>query len=358
MEKERFFQVDFFKAFFIFIVILDHSIPFYLLEPLAPYFWERVTIPIFLIIMGFNMSMSFKRKGVTTLKDLYSKDYFKDRLSRFLIPYVVFYLASGIIFFIVHAIGFQLYYHPIRDDKILMLIGFTMFWGPGMWFIPIIFGSILIIPAIYYCFLKEPKLTLLLCFMSEFTVHLFAALILSIFPNPVLSYFFACCVLLYLFAIGMGFWFSKDKEITSKNNQFIWFLLPVSVIYIILFSCFNFNFFVFFLEYNIMYTPYPAFVFLIGMKFIPNNHQGKINAAIRKISNSTYHILLAQSLYFSIIYHLFPQFVHTGLLVYNGLFIIFLFVNFTISTLIGVGWYELEKLVREKRSLKKESINS
>ena len=105
-----------------------------------------------------------------------------------------------------------------------------------------------------------------------------------------------------------------------------------------------------------MYMPYTAFIFLLGMKYFPKNPQGKFMNAIKKIGNSTYHILLFQSLYFSIIYHLFPYAAYTGGLVYNGLFILYLFLNYSITIPGGFAWYEVERRVRAKYGLKKVNM--
>jgi len=305
--------------------------------------------------MGFNMSMSFERKGASSLKELYSKSYIKNKLTRFLLPYIVFYISSSFIFLIIHTVGFQLFIHPVFDNKILMLIGFTIFWGPGMWFIPVIFGSIFITPVLYYMFQKEPELSLLLCFMSDLVMTFVAYIVYGTTGLDVIAVYFAGFVLMYLSAIAMGIWFSKDFEITSKRNIFVWILLPVSIFYVIVNTYFGFNFFIFFLEYNVMYMAYPAFIFLLAMKYIPNKAEGKITNVIRNLGNSTYHLFLTQILYFSIIYHLFPDAVYTGGLVYSGLFIFFLIFNYTIIISIGYTWYEVERRIREKYAAKKVS---
>jgi len=104
-----------------------------------------------------------------------------------------------------------------------------------------------------------------------------------------------------------------------------------------------------------MYMAYPAFIFLLAMKYIPNKAEGKITNVIRNLGNSTYHLFLTQILYFSIIYHLFPDAVYTGGLVYSGLFIFFLIFNYTIIISIGYTWYEVERRIREKYAAKKVS---
>ena len=68
IRDERFFQIDFLKAVMIFLVIFDHTIPWDIKDYMGVIFWERISIPVFLVIMGFNMGISFQKRGEITLK--------------------------------------------------------------------------------------------------------------------------------------------------------------------------------------------------------------------------------------------------------------------------------------------------
>ena len=76
-EGNRFFQVDVLKSFMILLVILDHTIAYATLYGPGFELWERIAIPVFLIIMGFNMGKSFSKEGDKSLRELYSWSYFK-----------------------------------------------------------------------------------------------------------------------------------------------------------------------------------------------------------------------------------------------------------------------------------------
>jgi len=54
-EKKKYFQVDLLKSLMIFLVILDHTVAYANLYGKGFELWERIAIPMFLIIMGFNM---------------------------------------------------------------------------------------------------------------------------------------------------------------------------------------------------------------------------------------------------------------------------------------------------------------
>ena len=96
--KESYLQVDILKAVMIFLVIFDHTIPW---DPyknaMGVALRERISIPVFLVIMGFNMGSSFKQKGETSLRKLYSWKYFKRKIWRYIIPFFLLYLVSTLL---------------------------------------------------------------------------------------------------------------------------------------------------------------------------------------------------------------------------------------------------------------------
>jgi len=53
-----------------------------------------------------------------------------------------------------------------------LFIGILPFWGPGNWFLPVIFQSILIMPLLYKGFTKKPILTLVLTFIVEIAMQI------------------------------------------------------------------------------------------------------------------------------------------------------------------------------------------
>ena len=76
-----YFQIDFLKAVMIFLVIFDHTIPWTLKGDIGVALWERISIPVFLVIMGFNMGLSFNKIENPSLRNLYSKRYFKGKFN-------------------------------------------------------------------------------------------------------------------------------------------------------------------------------------------------------------------------------------------------------------------------------------
>jgi len=115
-EKHQYFQVDFLKAAMIFLVIFDHIVDWSIKSLIGVSLWERISIPVFLVLMGFNMGNSFKRKGNSSLKELYSWNYFKSKIKRYILPFLILYVFSTLIGLIIYQFNvtamFQGQYFP------------------------------------------------------------------------------------------------------------------------------------------------------------------------------------------------------------------------------------------------------
>ena len=177
IKDKRFFQVDVIKVIMIFLVIYDHTIPWVIKGELGVALWERISIPVFLVIMGFNMGLSFSKMEDKRLRKLYSWRYFKKKFWRYIYPFIVLWLVSSLIGLAIN--GFDLdalnQYEGGGWDFEHLFIGIIPFWGPGNWFLPVIFWTILLLPLLYKGFsgkLIWRILTLLLCYVIEISLQL------------------------------------------------------------------------------------------------------------------------------------------------------------------------------------------
>ncbi|TFG17409.1 MAG: acyltransferase [Promethearchaeota archaeon] len=360
-ENKNFFQIDLLKAFMIAFVIIDHGFGYTDRSGLGTELWERMAIPFFLIILGFNMGKSFSREDNRSLKSLYSLSYFKKKFWRFLFPYLVFYIVSTSIGFLIYGSYFP---ETFYENWFLEYIIFqrSLLEGPGNWFIPVLFQSILIMPLLYYLFTKKPVLSLIMCFIIEICWHL----LIFFYIGPVTGVDdilreipFRLVVFLYLSAIGMGIWFSQKHKIFSKRNIFVWLLFPISLIYMILWDFFGFRLQIDGADlvrgdYNYLTFIYAALIFLIVLRLLPKSPKSIISKTISPLGKATFHIYLVQDLYYVILYINFnyvwnsPGFgglvnpfgiASTDLLTNIGL----LTVNWIICFSIGIIWWYFEK---------------
>jgi len=361
-DTTNFFQIDFLKTFMIAFVIIDHSVIRVLLWEAGAELWERMSIPVFLVVLGFNMGNSFARKGEQSLKELYSWKYFKKKFWRFIFPYIILYIVSTIAGFIIYEDNFT---DGFKENWILEYIIFQkqLFEGPGNWFIPILFQSIFLLPLLYKVFSILPRLSLILCFLIEICMHLFVFFYvgeITSMEDWMTEINFRYIILLYISALGMGFWFSKDHNLFSKKNLFLWILFPISVIYMVAWQFFDFR-----LEidgsgivrgdYHYITFIYAAFIILVVMKLLPKNPKNKVSKIFTTIGRSSFHIYLVQDIYFAITYSLHGYGVKTVENIFDissgdpFLNLLLLIFNWAICISAGVFWLYVENTIRKVR---------
>jgi hypothetical protein len=374
-KRSNFFQVDFLKAWMILLVVLDHSRVYIgpeLNKVMGFELWERIAIPVFLVIMGFNIGKSIEVKEDKSLRNLYSWSYFKNKFWRFIFPFLICYVISMIIGFSIYGTSFSDRY---SDNWILdhIILGLPPFGGPGIWFIPIIFQSILILPLLYKIFNSKPKIVLFLCFVIEILMHFITFLYvgeITSYDDWMVEAYFRYSIFMYLSAIGIGLWFSKDHNIFSKKNIFIWILLPISLFYLIQYQFFDYRIAIDGAhlvrgEYNYLVFPYSAFIILLIIKIFPKKSEKRLAKAISWIGKSTFHIFLIQNLYFEITYTVYDNPPYLSPLIANifGLSsndviinILLLIMNWIITVSIGVLWWFSETKLRNFRKSRKSQV--
>jgi len=352
-SKEHFFQVDFLKAAMIFLVIFDHMVAWGVKSEMGVTLWERISIPVFLVLMGFNMGLSFQRKETTKLRELYSWSYFKSKILRYIVPFLVLYAVSTFIGLFMYGFDLSAMYHGqyYPDHGIINLfVGILPFWGPGNWFLPVIFWSILIMPLLYKAFTKNPVLALISCFVVEIIMHLIIFFLIGEITSWEEVHYLSLItnsVFFLLPGIGLGMWFSFGYKLKEKRNLFMWILFPISLAFCIAHQFFAFRFRVDGLpllrgDYHFLIVPYSAFLVLLAINFLPQKSEGRISRAISMIGKSTYHILLIQILGYGMIFAFWGT--HYAIRVGFGpdkildmIFAWLLFISF------GILWYKIDR---------------
>jgi hypothetical protein len=368
LHKERpyYFQLDVLKAIAIAFVVMDHSLTWEIKGALGSVFWERLSIPFFLIVMGFNMGNSFRYREGKSLGNLYSLDYFRRKVKRYVLPFAILWLASL-------ALGITLGY---IDTSEYLLLGYLPFWGPGNWFIPLLFGSILIFPIVYWMFERARLATVGFCFLSELAMQY---LLWFLYPAATTAqdWFIITAIrvniLFFLPAVGIGLWFSRGPTLPSKHNWFAYPYLAISMLFMIDYATISEStgkgilgsmpnalggFFAFtqdFIkgDYTLIFYGYAAFLFLATMVLVPRNALGFFQRFIKRVGKSTYHILLFQIFWMSIVYWSVSQVsvVEHTIPVFNTVlgwpsllyYVPFYLMNLSISFAGGMLWYEAER---------------
>jgi hypothetical protein len=378
IKGKRYFQVDVIKTVMIFLVIYDHTIPWVIKREIGVPFWERISIPVFLVIMGFNMGLSFSKLEDNSLKNLYSWKYFKRKFWRYIYPFIILWIVSSLIGLSIGGINALNQYQIKEWHFIHFFIGILPFWGPGNWFLPVIFWTILIIPLLYKGFsgkLIWRILSLALCYIAEFSLQFWIYYSYSPFTFPSWeAYFEFIYTIEFLYttpffmlsAIGLGLWISKKPNLFAKQNVFIWILFPLSLYYLILYQFSDFRFEFIMGDYNFFVFPYSAFLILLLIKLIPERWDNWFGRAISTIAKSTYHILLTQIIYFSVVYSIYGDHYSASIFGINtiseftinleDILIIYeyLIINWIICVPCGVFWYYVDFKLRDYYLLNKK----
>lgn len=371
-DPRSYWQIDLLKTLMIAMVIMDHSIPHNILRIFDALAWERIAIPVFMVIMGFNWGKSLASKSDQSLKSLYSwKGYFKPKIQRFVVPFAIIYGLSLIYLLVVKIfIGpdfllrvYSITEIPALHEPILKWFLILPVYGPGNWFIPMLFGTILIFPLIYKLFTVKPWaswIMLIGCYVIEAVYQLWIRIFVEVnYESQGFDWMiniFTFSPLMLLTAIALGIWLSINHKWDAPRNIIIW-LLGLGSFVIILFVLYDgwpaFTSWIVF-DYNLFVYPYSALIVFLALNIFPKAPAGPQFRAITTVSKATYHILMTQIFYFSIIYGLLLPLdsafgtvprgaTASSLNVMHANYLWFYPMNLLITFTIGILWYKAGK---------------
>jgi peptidoglycan/LPS O-acetylase OafA/YrhL len=352
-SKSHILKIDLIKGLAILAVVLTHSLPydgnFMTLRMLS----ISMALPIFILLMGRNMAASFKKHQYLKSNGIISSKYFKNRLKRFLYPFIPIFMLSimlGIIF--------------NRDIYlgILNLVGYLPLPGPGNYFITVLLQFVLIFPLLYFSYQRHPRLTLLFAFLISFVFELFSSN-LNAFNSD--SYLYYANILRYLFLITLGLWvfegFEPKKRIRSSRESYLVMVgLAISILYLMAFSVFHWEFPFFnnfwgteyptLGSYVFLMAFYPLAIYMLAYRILPSNSHNKLVRSIQYLGKASYHIFLVQILFFAVLYNPYSIILRHELFGINHEFIVGLFaiiISLGVTIPAGVLFYKYEdKLIK------------
>ena len=334
--------VDSLKALAVINVILIHTVPQNLTT--TNILWGLYVIqamPVFFVILGLNMSLSFKNKGLTSLKDMYSRGYFEKKFWRIVFPFVIIFALSFLAYFVESMVGKEEL--PLKLTW-LFLIGRLPVFGYGNYFVTIMFQFIFLFPLIYWLSMKSEKLMLVACFGLDLTFQLYASSTQSLSAS---SYLYKACILRTLSAISLGVWLSRNTDVLSNRNVLLFPISAVSIIFIM--GVYKAPFL--WPRENLITYPFGALLVGLGIKYFPKNLPH-----VQKIGDMSYHIYLIQILFFV---HIHRHLLYTLALPLTALIVI----NPIICIILGFLFFKIEPKLRaiiargERNILKIQTIN-
>lgn len=322
-------QIDLLKGLAIIFVLIFHTLPRETLDDIYFDFHIRQAVPIFMLLLGLNMGMSIARR-YSKSKKFNFREYIGGRFWRIVFPFILLFLTTLLIGIATSRIKIG----EILGKILLGIFGVLPVYGPGNYFITILFQFILVFPLIFWLYRRYPKLTVVLCFAIDILFQLFAKNS-SIFDN--FPYLYSACILRYLSIISIGLWISTDLRLFSRRNRFILIGSIFSITYLI---AINFYAYVFPYFRNVWRTVlaffYPALIVCIGIKYLPNKTKNKIIELFGQIGKMSYHIFLFQIAFFGL-----------GLNMYGHIEpILAIVINIVICLIGGVLFAMLEKRLK------------
>ena len=212
-------RIDFIKGLAIISVIILHSFNESTLLAIGSPFTLGQAVPVFMMIAGYNSTLSCLRKGVITLKAYYEKELISKALRRILVPFCFVLILQVLINYLFISRNHVM---SVRELTLLFLKGG---WGPGSYFVPVFLQHILIFPLIL--------LTAIFSNARNFRVQSIAALfLLSIFFEYILirleisDSLYRLLIVRYIFAIVLGVYLAifinsdLQKTLIGKTSKF------------------------------------------------------------------------------------------------------------------------------------------
>lgn len=342
-------QLDLIKGVAIISVILLHTLPRNILVAIFAHFHIWQAVPVFFILIGITLAISYSRREAGKIGQIYSKSYFLSRVERVVIPFIIIFLVS-------------LTFGICRGDFYvgwLYILGRLPVIGNGNYFVSILLQYILIAPLIYFFYRKSPWASIATLFLIELVFQLLTPYI-SAFHQT--KYLYSSCIFRYFSAIAIGLHISDDLltkgriNLLARKNMFILVGFPVSIAYLIMarttaqpFPLFwdqsNFQ--------NLISFSYPAVLIAVIMNWRFQHLNSRFFKAIMAVGKASYHIFLVQILFFGFGLSLIRFVTIENYLIWGPLAII---LNLLINLIAGLLFYFAQNSIRKR--LKKKQTNS
>lgn len=285
--NEYYFQIDFLKGLAIIAVLILH---------ILPPGWGNLPIvvltlaqcvPIFFLLMGLNTSMSFKRKNLKTIRELYSLNYFKKKFLRLLPSFFIVFILFLVLCLFKGTIIFDWKY----------LIGMfphgTNWYTPGNYFISAVFQFTLIFPLIYYLYKKYSLKSVLI---ASFIINILFEIISRYTLFYEYSFLYSACLLRYLFIIVLGIYLMDNLNLEHVkdflSNKFLIIGLFISLLFglTIVFGWVLPLFPPVWTSSKILLCFYPVLLCVLALRYLPKGE----NNIISYLGRASYHIFLLQ----------------------------------------------------------------
>jgi peptidoglycan/LPS O-acetylase OafA/YrhL len=295
--KQHFQQIDILKGLAIIAVLLLHSLSREQLDASYAVFHIWQAVPVFMVLMGLNLGMSYGSKTLH-FDQLYTPQYFQKKALRIIFPLLLIYVISLLAGYVWE----QVYAREVYTLGWKNLIGVLPVSGKGNYFITLLLQSLIALPLIGYTFNRWPVRTSLVLVFLEIAFQLVAYHI-NYFEED--RYLYDAALFRYFSAIALGLWLSR--LITTPEIRSGWLLILAGIASAV---------YLYFHQYQaislpyirpewqaqlFLTFPYAALLIFLGIRAFPQQSGFIALSTLANIGKASYHIFLAQVLYFGLI---------------------------------------------------------
>lgn len=296
MADKYYPQTDILKCFAIISVVIIHSVsPEFLKDSYAVFhFWQAV--PVFLVIMGINLAVSYSKRNFSSLNQYYSWNNMVHRIKR-VIPMFMFIFIAGLIWGLIRGnyyIGWKTF------------LGYIPIPSPGNVFLSVILQMVIVAPALVYFYRKYKIQTIIFCFVSNLLFELIALHVFTMDDKFFYYSFFVRTLAIVVLGLYVGEKLINGKLKNIFDNGLIKIGIVFSSLYLMIASASGWKFPYFIEDYgtqNILAIFYPMMLVILIMQInFDKLKDGVVFKFLCLIGKASYHILLVQMLYFGLRY--------------------------------------------------------
>ncbi len=279
---KRIVIIDYLKALFIILVIITHAavVP---INSLPELLVISQAVPGFIVLSGYLFAFSFSKKSI---QEMYNKKLILRKIYRFLIPAVISY--------IIYLIGWHLRGSYTLTPKDIIYRFIMGLYGPGGYYCGIMLQFIFIAPILLNLVKKYDKLGVLIVVALNLGYEILVRITQmdeGLYRVLIFRYFL-------LFAGGMYLYLSRAKK---SNNIVILIAWILGILYLGLpfFASYEYKLFTLWSStsmISVLYI-YPI-VYFILKRFENFSIENWLGELLKKIGESSYHIMFTQLIYY------------------------------------------------------------
>jgi peptidoglycan/LPS O-acetylase OafA/YrhL len=295
--RQHFQQIDILKGLAIIAVLLLHSLSREQLGASYAVFHIWQAVPIFMVLMGLNLGMSYGSKTLHFVQ-LYAPHYFQKKALRIIFPLLLMYILALVAGYVWE----QVYAREVFTLGWKNLIGVLPVSGKGNYFITLLLQSLIALPLIGYSFNRWPLRTSLVLLITEIAFQLIAYQ-MSYFDED--RYLYDAALFRYFSAIALGLWLSR--VIATPDKRYSWLLILAGIAS---------GVYLYFHQYQdislphirpewqaqlFLTFPYAALLIYLVILIFPQQSDQIALRSLAFLGKASYHIFLVQVLYFGLI---------------------------------------------------------